>query len=86
MGVDVCEAGFPIASPGDFEAVKAIAERIGPLMDGREATGQPMRIAGLSRAVEKDIRRCYDAIKAAPCNRIHTFLATRFVTLGSYVT
>mmetsp|Transcript_2863 Transcript_2863/g.3873 ORF Transcript_2863/g.3873 Transcript_2863/m.3873 type:complete len:595 (+) Transcript_2863:145-1929(+) len=81
MGVDVCEAGFPIASPGDFEAVKAIAEKVGPLMDGREATGQPMRIAGLSRAVEKDIRRCYDAVKHAPINRIHTFLATSDIHL-----
>ena len=38
LGVDVCEAGFPIASPGDFEAVKAIAENIGPMMEGREAS------------------------------------------------
>ena len=38
LGVDVCEAGFPIASPGDFEAVKAIAQNIGPMMEGREAS------------------------------------------------
>jgi 2-isopropylmalate synthase len=81
FGVDVCEAGFPIASPGDFEAVKAIATEVGPLMDGREATGQPMRICGLSRANEKDIQRCYDAVKHAPLNRIHTFLATSDIHL-----
>jgi len=81
LGVDVCEAGFPIASPGDFEAVKAIAQEIGPLMDGREATGQPMRICGLSRASEKDIQRCYDAVKYAPLHRIHTFLATSDIHL-----
>ena len=45
MGVDVCEAGFPIASPGDFEAVSRIAKEIGPLTEGR-ASGQPMRICG----------------------------------------
>lgn len=81
FGVDVCEAGFPIASPGDFEAVKAIAEQVGPLMDGREATGQPMRICGLSRAAEKDITRCFEAVKHAPLNRIHTFLATSDIHL-----
>ena len=53
----VCEAGFPIASPGDFEAVKAIAQQVGPQMDGREEIGLPMRIVGLSRAAEKDIKR-----------------------------
>ena len=57
MGVDVCEAGFPIASPGDFEAVAAIASEVGPLTIGR--TEGPMRICGLSRANEKDIDRCY---------------------------
>eukprot|EP00512_Aurantiochytrium_limacinum_P003489 CAMPEP_0171498040 /NCGR_PEP_ID=MMETSP0958-20121227/7620_1 /TAXON_ID=87120 /ORGANISM="Aurantiochytrium limacinum, Strain ATCCMYA-1381" /LENGTH=597 /DNA_ID=CAMNT_0012032377 /DNA_START=101 /DNA_END=1894 /DNA_ORIENTATION=+ len=81
FGVDVCEAGFPIASPGDFEAVKTIATEVGPLMTGREATGQPMRICGLSRAAEKDIQRCYDAVKHAPLHRIHTFLATSDIHL-----
>jgi len=81
LGVDVCEAGFPIASPGDFEAVKAIAEKVGPMMDGREETGQPMRICGLARASEKDIQRCFDAVKHAPLNRIHTFLATSDIHL-----
>ncbi|GBG33841.1 2-isopropylmalate synthase [Hondaea fermentalgiana] len=81
FGVDICEAGFPIASPGDFEAVKTIATEIGPLMTGREATGQPMRICGLSRASEKDIQRCFDAVKHAPLHRIHTFLATSDIHL-----
>jgi 2-isopropylmalate synthase len=66
LNVDVIEAGFPIASPGDFEAVKAVAEQIkGPY------------IAGLARCINKDIERCAEAV--APAGRksyIHTFLAT----------
>ena len=42
MGVDVCEAGFPVSSEGDFEAVSRIAKEIGPSMEGREAIGNPM--------------------------------------------
>lgn len=80
LGVDVCEAGFPIASPGDFEAVRRIAEEVGPLTEGRK-TGQPMVIAGLSRANEADIDRAYEAIKDAPRHRIHTFLATSDIHL-----
>ena len=80
LGVDICEAGFPIASPGDFEAVRRIAEEVGPLTDGRK-TGQPMVIAGLARASEVDIQRAYDAVKAAPRHRIHTFLATSDIHL-----
>jgi 2-isopropylmalate synthase len=66
LKVDIIEAGFPIASPGDFEAVKAIAEAIkGP------------RIAGLARCISKDIERCADAIApAGKRGRIHVFLAT----------
>jgi 2-isopropylmalate synthase len=64
-GVDVIEAGFPIASQGDFEAVRAVAER------SRTAI-----IAGLSRAGLKDIERCADAVRPAPRPRIHTFLST----------
>jgi 2-isopropylmalate synthase len=44
LGVDIIEAGFPIASPGDFEAVARIAKEIGPLMNGREKIGKPMVI------------------------------------------
>lgn len=79
MGVDVCEAGFPIASPGDFEAVKKIAQEIGPMEDNREFG--PMTICGLSRAHPKDIQRCFDAVKHAPRHRIHTFLATSDIHL-----
>ncbi|OQW96747.1 MAG: 2-isopropylmalate synthase [Verrucomicrobia bacterium A1] len=66
LKVDIIEAGFPIASPGDFEAVKAIAGEIkGP------------RIAGLARCIGKDIERCADAIApAGDRGRIHVFLAT----------
>lgn len=80
LGVDICEAGFPIASPGDFEAVRRIAEEVGPLVDGRKS-GEPMTIAGLSRAHKDDIQRAYDAIKMAPKHRIHTFLATSDIHL-----
>src|SRR5213083_841360 len=65
LGVDVIEAGFPIASPGDFEAVQAIA---------REVTG-PV-IAGLARAQAADIERAADAVRDAERPRIHTFIST----------
>ncbi len=65
MGVDIIEAGFPVASPGDFEAVTAIARR------ARNAT-----IAGVSRAALGDIDRCAEAVRHAPRARIHTFIAT----------
>lgn len=65
LNVDIIEAGFPIASPDDFNAVKAIAEQIkGP------------RIAGLARCMEKDITRCAEAVMPAEKPRIHVFLAT----------
>ena len=51
LGVDVCEAGFPVASQGDFEAVQRIAREVGPLTEGR-VQGKPMTICGLSRCVE----------------------------------
>jgi 2-isopropylmalate synthase len=65
MGVDVIEAGFPIASNGDFEAVRRIAEMV------TEST-----ICGLARATAKDIERCAEAIKPARRGRIHTFIST----------
>ncbi|MCP4357615.1 MAG: 2-isopropylmalate synthase [Chloroflexi bacterium] len=80
LGVDICEAGFPIASLGDFDAVRRIAEEVGPLTDGRKS-GQPMIIAGLARASKGDIQRAYDAVKGAPRHRIHTFLATSDIHL-----
>lgn len=66
MNVDVIEAGFPIASDGDFEAVKQVAQTIkGP------------QIAGLCRSSEKDIDRAWEALKyAGEKGRIHTFIAT----------
>ena len=69
MGVDVCEAGFPVASDGDFEAVRRIANLVGPLTEGR-LNGEPMTICGLSRAVESDIARAFSAVKMAPRHRI----------------
>ncbi|QIL75114.1 2-isopropylmalate synthase [Hymenobacter sp. HDW8] len=65
LGVDVIEAGFPVSSPGDFEAVQAIAAQT------REAT-----VCGLSRAVENDIRVAAEALKHARYPRIHTGIGT----------
>ncbi len=65
MGVDIIEAGFPIASEGDFEAVKAISEQT------KDAV-----ICGLARANFKDIDRCWEAVKHAKKPRIHTFIGT----------
>ncbi len=65
MGVDVIEAGFPIASEGDFNAVKEIAQR-----------SKNSIICGLSRASMTDIDRCWDAVKHAGKPRIHTFIGT----------
>jgi len=65
MRVDVIEAGFPAASPGDFEAVQAVANTV------KEST-----VCGLARALEKDIDRAGEALKGANSGRIHTFIAT----------
>jgi 2-isopropylmalate synthase len=76
LGVDVIEAGFPSASPDDFEAVKAIAEGVGnTVVEGRPSSEPPI-ICGLARTTEKDIRTAYEAVKVAKHPRIHTFLAT----------
>ena len=74
MGVDIIEAGFPIASPGDYEAVRRIAEEIGT------AENAPT-IAGLARAARADIDRAWDAVRPARRPRIHTFLATSDIHL-----
>lgn len=66
LGVDVIEAGFPIASPGDFEAVQSIAREFGD-----RAT-----ICALARCLKEDIDRAWDAIRDAEKSRIHVFLAT----------
>ncbi len=70
LGVDVIEAGFPIASDGDFEAVQAIAA----------AVRRPI-IAGLARACAPDIERAWQALKGAAHPRIHVFLATSDIHL-----
>src|SRR5881392_2354400 len=65
LGVDVIEAGFPIASPGDFEAVQAVARQIhGPVF------------CGLARCSRADVERAAEAIRDAERRRIHVFLAT----------
>lgn len=70
LNVDVIEAGFPAASPGDFEAVRAIASRV------RGAT-----VAGLARTNAGDIERAAQAVKSAESPRIHTFIATSDIHL-----
>jgi 2-isopropylmalate synthase len=65
MGVDVIEAGFPIASRGDFEAVEAISKEMKNAI-----------VAGLCRATKKDIEATVEAIKTAKKRRIHTFIST----------
>src|SRR5438445_5970387 len=65
LGVDVIEAGFPITSPGDFEAVQAISREVeGPV------------IAGLARTHSADIDRAWEAVRDAARPRIHTFIST----------
>jgi len=65
MRVDVIEAGFPVASPGDFEAVQAVARAV-----------SDSTVCGLARALDKDIDRAGEALKPAASARIHTFIAT----------
>jgi len=65
MGVDIIEAGFPIASNGDFEAVREVAGRV------KDST-----VAGLARASRKDIDRAWEALRRAARPRIHTFIST----------
>ncbi len=70
LGVDIIEAGFPIASPGDFEAVNRISQEIKGVV-----------IAGLCRARDEDIERAAQALKPAEQKRIHTFIATSDIHL-----
>eukprot|EP00871_Galdieria_phlegrea_P003343 jgi/Galph1/4009/GphlegSOOS_G2690.1 len=74
LGVDVIEAGFPVASNGDFEAVRNIARTVG-------TKNNPPIICGLARSVETDISRCWEAVKDAAFPRIHTFIATSDIHL-----
>ena len=70
LGVDIIEAGFPAASPGDFEAVEKIAKALKKTV-----------IAGLSRAIRKDIDACAKALKPAKRKRIHTFISSSDIHL-----
>ncbi len=70
LGIDVMEAGFPAASPGDFEAVRAIASRV-----------KGVTVAGLARCNESDIERAAQAVRGAESARIHTFIATSDIHL-----
>ena len=65
MGIDIIEAGFPISSPGDFEAVSAISKGLKNSIP-----------CGLSRALKKDIDACHESLKFAKRFRIHTFIST----------
>ncbi|MEG1993514.1 MAG: 2-isopropylmalate synthase, partial [Oscillospiraceae bacterium] len=65
LGVDIIEAGFAIASPGDFASVKSIAETV-----------KNVEVASLARALTKDIDCAWEAVKNAVSPRIHTFIAT----------
>ena len=65
LRVDIIEAGFPIASVGDFEAVQAVANTV-----------KDSRVCGLARALDADIDRAGEALKGANASRIHTFIAT----------
>ncbi len=73
LNVDIIEAGFPAASPDDFAAVNRIANEVG--------TPDGPVICGLARAVESDIRTCWDSIKDAAKPRIHTFLGVSDIHL-----
>ncbi len=65
LGADVLEAGFPVASPGDFQAVRRVAQEV-----------RNIGVAALARTQEKDIELAWEAISSAECPRIHTFIAT----------
>src|SRR5256886_5691424 len=71
LGVDIIEAGFPISSPGDFEAVSTIAREVrGPI------------IAGLAHANADAIDRCWEAVKHATRPRIHVFLSSSAIHMA----
>ncbi|MCA2963019.1 MAG: 2-isopropylmalate synthase, partial [Acidobacteriaceae bacterium] len=72
LGVDIMEAGFPIASHGDFEAVESIS---------REFGDAGVTIAALARSTAKDVERAGEALRHAKRSRIHTFIATSDIHL-----
>ena len=73
LGVDIIEAGFPIASPDDLEAVRTIAKEVGNHVD---ETGYVPVICGLARCQKADIEAAWEAVRHAKRPRIHTFIAT----------
>ncbi|MFA6379471.1 MAG: 2-isopropylmalate synthase, partial [Candidatus Omnitrophota bacterium] len=70
LGVDIIEAGFPVISKGDFNAVKSVAKHI-----------KTSTVCGLARSIKADIDACADAVKCAKSSRIHVFLATSKIHL-----
>ncbi len=74
LGVDIIEAGFPVASPGDFEAVTRLAQEVGQME-------HPPVITGLARANKTDIDRAWAAVQWSKKPRIHTFIATSDIHL-----
>ena len=78
LGVDIMEAGFPAASPGDLGAVQQIANTVGrqARIDREGNVSAPPVVAGLARANRPDIDKAWEAVKGAVRPRIHTFLAT----------
>ncbi|MCC6167882.1 MAG: 2-isopropylmalate synthase [Caldilineaceae bacterium] len=83
LGVDVMEAGFPAASPGDLDAVRKIAQTVGhkARIDKDGHVAAPPIIAGLARANKNDIDKAWEAVQDAVRPRIHTFLATSDIHL-----
>lgn len=73
LGVDIIEAGFPVASPDDFEAVRSIAQDVGNAVD---EDGYVPVICGLSRTKQRDLDAAWDAVKHAKRPRVHVFIAT----------
>ena len=78
LGVDIIEAGFPAASPGDLDAVRQVAQTVGveARLDKFGQMAPPPIIAGLARASQVDINAAWEAVRHAHRPRIHTFLAT----------
>lgn len=78
LGVDIMEAGFPAASPGDLDAVRQVAETVGrtPRHGPNGKIVAPPIIAGLARANKNDIDKAWEGVQGAIRPRIHTFLAT----------
>ncbi|GMH43765.1 hypothetical protein BSKO_11699 [Bryopsis sp. KO-2023] len=73
LRVDIIEAGFPVASPDDFDAVRGIANEVG---NGVQADGYVPVICGLSRTKLGDVDRAWEAVRSARLPRVHTFIAT----------